>query len=588
MTSLLIDVRRKALRDGLTPPPRLRLSTWIEANIYLPEGTSAQAGRLRLWPWQREIADCISDPRIERVSMLKASRLGFTTLTVGAIGAFIANEPASILCLLPTESDCRDFAVTDLEGTFDASPILHDALSPDRAGGERDTLTSRKFPGGNLKLVASRSPRNLRRHAARVLIVDEADACEPTIEGDPIRLAERRTLTFPNRKLIIGSTPVFSETSAIMRAYEASDQRVFEIPCASCGAFNEVLWSHIVWDEGQPETAHYKCPHCESRISERSKPQMVAAGRWRATRPEVRSHAGFRLNSLVSLLVNASWAKLAAEFLSSRDDPASLQVFTNTVLAQPWSTPSIVDHSQLANRVEDFDLEHMSSDVLYLTMGVDVQDDRLECTIVGWARNSTAYVLSHSQIWGSFEDDATWDDLDDLIRAKWKHPLAGVRIGVDAAVIDCSDGDHFDRTINFCLPRRNRRVFAGKNLAGTRSAFAMTKNKSAINKYVLVGVDGIKTVLFDRMQRGIGLRFSKSLDINYFEQLASERRVVRYVRGQPVRRFERIGRVRNESLDCLVYAFAARQSIIVPFERREAELRNVELPKRSFVHLLAR
>lgn len=100
---------------GFVPPPRLQLSAWIEANIHLPEGLSAVPGLMKLWPWQREIADAISDPLIERVTLLKASRIGFTALTVGAIGAHVVNEPASILVLLPTEADCRDFIVSDVE-----------------------------------------------------------------------------------------------------------------------------------------------------------------------------------------------------------------------------------------------------------------------------------------------------------------------------------------------------------------------------------------------------------------------------------------------------------------------------------------
>jgi phage terminase large subunit GpA len=58
-------------------------------------------------------------------------------------------------------------------------------------------LLSRRFAAGSLKAVAARAPRNFRRHTARVLFVDEADACEPDQEGNPIRLAERRTLSFP-------------------------------------------------------------------------------------------------------------------------------------------------------------------------------------------------------------------------------------------------------------------------------------------------------------------------------------------------------------------------------------------------------
>jgi hypothetical protein len=41
--------RARALA-ALIPPPRLRLSDWIETNIRLPEGVSALPGAVRLWP----------------------------------------------------------------------------------------------------------------------------------------------------------------------------------------------------------------------------------------------------------------------------------------------------------------------------------------------------------------------------------------------------------------------------------------------------------------------------------------------------------------------------------------------------------
>jgi Phage terminase large subunit (GpA) len=71
------DVRARALRS-LIPPPRLRLAAWIKREIVLPEGVSALPGHVRLWPYQREIADAISDPLIERVTLVKGVRLGFT------------------------------------------------------------------------------------------------------------------------------------------------------------------------------------------------------------------------------------------------------------------------------------------------------------------------------------------------------------------------------------------------------------------------------------------------------------------------------------------------------------------------------
>jgi Phage terminase large subunit (GpA) len=62
-----------------------------------------------------------------------------------------------------------------------------------------------------------------------------------------------------------------------------------------------------------------------------------------------------------------------------------------------------------------------------------------------------------------------------------------------------------------------------------------------------------------RLSRGRSIRFSDSLEPVWFERLCSERKVLRYVRGLPVRRFERKPGAKAEALDCLVYAFTARQ-----------------------------
>ena len=172
----IAEIRARALRS-LLPPPRLRLSEWIEANIRLPEGVSALPGRVRLWPYQREIADAISDAEVERVTLVKPVRVGFTTLLTGAIGSFVANEPAPILALLPTESDARDYIVSDIEPIFSATPALRGLVGDDADESGRNTLLHRRFPGGSLKIVAAKAPRNLRRHTVRILLVDEADAC---------------------------------------------------------------------------------------------------------------------------------------------------------------------------------------------------------------------------------------------------------------------------------------------------------------------------------------------------------------------------------------------------------------------------
>lgn len=573
MQTATLEVRRRALR-ALIPPPKLSLPDWIEEHLRLPEGVSALPGRVTLWPYQREIAAAISDSEIERVTVVKSVRIGYTTLLTAALASYVANEPSPILMLLPTEADCRDFTVSDLEPTFEATPVLRGLLSADADESGRNTLLSRRFAGGSLKIVAAKAPRNLRRHTARILMIDECDAMESTAEGNPLTLAERRTLSFANRKIVLGSTPVLEETSHVLRSYALSDMRVFEVPCPSCGSFTELQWGMIEWQPDEPHTAAFRCPSCSDLVQERHKPAIVAKGRWRATAAHVRGHAGFRVNALVSNLANASWGKLAAEFLSAKLDPAQLQTFVNTLLAQGWrEAAEELDESALAARAEDFGLSAIPPEVLIVTAGCDIQGDRIETTFLGFSRDETL-VLGHAVIWGSPLEDHTWAELDDLLRTTWPHPKGGT-LRLDSAIVDSGDGGTVDKVYGFCKPRFGRRIMAGKGHGGNRPAIAKSQAKGV--PLFIIGVDGLKAQLLNRLASGRTIRFSNTLEPSWYEQLTSERRVVRYTRGQPMRRFERKPGMRAEALDCVIYALAARQLLTLNLDRREAELSTTKM-----------
>jgi phage terminase large subunit GpA-like protein len=463
-----VEQARRAVLEELRPPRRLPLSEWIEANVRLPEGVSAVPGPVRLWQFQRGIADAMGSPELERVTVVKSVRVGLTSLMTGALANYVSNEPSPIMLLLPTEADARDYVVSDLEPIFDASPSLRGLLSDEADESGRNTLTSRRFAGGSLKVIAAKAPRNLRRHNIRVMIADEIDAMEPGAEGNPLTLAERRTLSFANRRIIAGSTPTIEETSNVLRLYGASDQRVFEVPCPACGTFSEIMWQHIEWEPDRPETAAYRCPHCRDLIEERHKPAMVAQGRWRITRPEVTGHAGFRINALVSGLANAAWRRLATEFLAAKDDPATLQVFVNTILGQGWrEAAEEVSETELQTRAEPFGLDAIPPEVIAVTAGVDIQDDRAEVSLIGWTKTGEMLVLAHLIVWGSPDDHGTWAELDALLRSRWQHPHGG-SLRIDAAIIDSGDGDWTQAVYNFAFPRLARRILAGKGMAGAR------------------------------------------------------------------------------------------------------------------------
>ncbi|MGC2782765.1 MAG: terminase gpA endonuclease subunit, partial [Roseiarcus sp.] len=364
------------LMEHWAPPPPLKLDQWADENIVLPEAQNARPGHYRTWPYLREPLDSIGAKTPEYVSIIKPSRVGFTKGLMIAVAAMAAADPCSIGLLVPVDEDARDYVVDELEPLFVSTPILRGLIIPGRLTG-RNTLTRKSFrTGASLKILSARAPRRLRRHDFRVLYCDEIDAMEITVEGDPLAIAEKRTFAHADRKIVRGSTPTEEDISLIQRAYGESDQRIFEICCPHCAEWFELLWEMIQWPEGEPEKASCFCPRCGAEIGEKLKPDLVELGRWRPMRPEIVNHRGYRLNALISLLPNAAWGKLAAEWLKAkRGGPAEQQVFVNLILGKPWKTSlNRLSAEALAGRVEPIGLERIPPEILLITAGADVQD----------------------------------------------------------------------------------------------------------------------------------------------------------------------------------------------------------------------
>ena len=142
----------------MRPPPRLRFSAWIEQHLLLPDGVSALPGPVRLWPYQRAIAGAIGDPAIECVTVVNPVRAGFTTLLTGAIASYVANDPAPMFSLLPVEADLPGRRRVGAGADFAASPAVRGLLAADTDEAARNTLASRRFPGGSLNIWRARPP----------------------------------------------------------------------------------------------------------------------------------------------------------------------------------------------------------------------------------------------------------------------------------------------------------------------------------------------------------------------------------------------------------------------------------------------
>jgi phage terminase large subunit GpA-like protein len=244
--------------------------------------------------------------------------------------------------------------------------------------------------------------------------------------------------------------------SRIEKAYEQSDQRVYHVPCPECSQKQQLLWKNVVWDEGKPETASLVCEHCGSVIDESKKQWMLMNGEWQKTKES--NKAGFHISELYSPFRTIK--EVVADFLEAKKTPQMLQTFTNTTLGETWEAEGeelLPDH--LLERCENYNHEALPSDILFLTAGVDVQKDRLEAQVIGYADEYECWVVEYKIFWGNTSTMEVWTELDQFLMSTYSVE-DGRRLNIACSCID--SGYNSDIVYQFTKPRQGRRVFAVK------------------------------------------------------------------------------------------------------------------------------
>jgi phage terminase large subunit GpA-like protein len=277
-----------------------------------------------------------------------------------------------------------------------------------------------------------------------------------------------------------------------------------------------------------------------------------------------------------------------------------LKTWVNTFLGETWEEQGDqVDGHDLMDRREDFG-DELPDDVLLLTAGVDVQDDRLEIEIVGWGRGEESWSIDYRTIYGDPSTAGLWIDLDDYLQTKYVHPVRGEMV-IRSACID-SGGHYTQQVYNYARTRAGRRVFAIKGVGGEGKPIVGRPTKNNIGKINLfpVGTDTAKEVVYSRLKiREFGegyCHFPIDRGEEYFRMLTAEKKVTKFYKGRPKREWVKV-QARNEALDCRVYATAAlailnlnleavyRQAQNAVLSGENTTPRRAALPRRnSFVH----
>jgi phage terminase large subunit GpA-like protein len=584
-----IDLFQKILK-AVAPPPSLTISEWADRYRKLSSETSAEPGQWRTdrAPYQRGIMDAVSDPDVEKIVVMSSSQVGKSEIILNVIGYFIDNDPCPMLLIQPTIETAQDFSKRRIAPMIRDTEVIRDKVADSKTRDTNNTILMKVFPGGFLAIGGANSPAGLASRPIRILLADEIDRYPDSAgsEGDPLALAEKRTITFWNKKKIYVSTPTIKGISRIEDEYEQGTQEKWCLKCPNCGKYQFINLYGIKFEYEKDEKGNYKvwdvnfqCPDCLEKFNELT--WKGRPGKWIADNPNVKGARSFHLNSFVSPWV--SWEEIIKEWLRVKKDPEQYKVFKNTVLGQTWEEKGEIESEDfLLERREEYPAD-LSGGVLLLTAGVDVQDDRLEYEVVGWGKGQESWGIEYGFIMGRPDDPTTWQLLSDKLDQVY-YFKNGLGLKVACTCVD-SGGHYTSEVYRFCKANEHRRIFAvkGKGGPGIPLIHKIYRSKKENAAVFILGVDSGKSTIMSRLkikQPGDGychfpLQEERGYDRQYFKGLISEKLVRRKRNGQIRLVWEKINESqRNEPLDIRNYALAALNILNPNFESLEKRLKS--------------
>lgn len=559
-------------------PPKMHVSDWADANRRLSPESSAEAGRWRTSraEYQREMMNAINDPKVKKVVYHTSSQVGKSECLNNILGYYMDYDPAPIMFIMPTDAVVASYSKDRIAPMIRDTPILREKVVEPKSRESGNTINYKKFPGGYLVLIGANTPSQLASRPIRIILADEVDRFPKSagVEGDPLSLAEVRQTTFWNKKTVVASTPTIKGDSKIDDEYEMSSQEVLNVACPHCGAYQPLVWAQIKFkhlkdqENGKNgnkfEMLGYVCKECgvvDNEIAWKKQPT-----KWVAGNPDVKDIRGFHLNALASRWT--PWEEIVDEFLTAKKQGREkLKVWVNTKLGESWEEDSEVDFNDLLSKRRQYYNCLIPNDVVALTCGVDVQDNRLEYEIVGWSVGKQSWGIKYGVILGDPAHKETWGGLSKVLFANYTR-ADGQPIHIMSTCVD-SGGHKTEQVYDYCRENFLRNVYAIKGIGGSGVPFVKipkTMNDAGVFLFN-IGVDVGKDTLFSRLKTQyeteagfchFPIESDRGYDEDYFKGLTSEHKITKHHKGQAIIRWEkRSDRARNEPLDIRNYATAA-------------------------------
>ena len=573
MENVLKEKLKSSRRKILKPKSKLNLVEWADKYRFLSAESSSEPGRFKTSRVEaaRGPMLAVTNPQIVKITIQASTQLLKTEIINNIVAYHIHQDPCPMIVMQPTISLAETWSEDRLTPMIRDTPVLREQVVEKKSRDSGNTKDKKSFPGGYVAMIGANSPTELASRPVRLVLCDEVDKYPRSAgkEGDPIKLISERSATFWNSKIVHVCSPTNEGDSRISEEYLLSDQRIFETPCCHCNHVHEMQWTSVSWEDGKPETALYYCPECGESVSEAQRIQSIQKGVWRATVPKIKDHAGFKVSKMASPW--ETMPQLAKKYEEAKDDPLKMKTFINTQLAETYKeTGDAPEWQRLYRNRENYEIGVVPSAVVLLTMGVDVQKDRIELEVVGWCRDRISFSVDYQVLEGDTDKEEVWDKLEDAFN--YFYPTAGGgELPLKAMAIDT--GYRTSEVYKFCRRFSPSRVFPVKGSdalatpVGSVTAVDVKKKDGKREKRGLklwsVGVSFLKSELYSLLGKEPPLEAEDDYPKGYCHFPEYDQEFFKMMTAEELReekdKYGRLRKVwckireRNESLDCRVY-----------------------------------
>jgi len=583
------EIYNDAFSKGFKPDPRVDFVDWANEKMQLTSESSVEPGKYRTsrTPWVEEILRELSpQSATQEVVVIKPTQMAFTTIANIVLFATADLYPGPCLMAMPTDAMAIKHSKKKIAASLKMIPCLKNKVREAKSRDSGNTILLKEFPGGSWTFTGSNSPTSARSDSVKIVILDDLDGFVQDMGGEgDYTLFQNRADAFGTRKKIYkNSTPTNTETSHITKEFKSSSQGHYSVACPRCGKYQYLIFGGKESDFGlkfkhndsnEVTEVYYVCQHCGGRIEEYQKTDLFKTAKYIHKHPD-RKKRGFKINSLYSPLGWVSWAQVAEEFLAAGKNQRKLKRWTNTRMAEPFEEKGArPDWQLLKSRCEPYQPLTVPEGGLFLTAGVDTQDNRLALVVKAWGLGEESFVVYYTELFGDPGQAAVWDQLDTMLSMPYKHAL-GPELYISSTAID-TGGHHTHDVYNY-VRRKGNRVIAikgastpGKPVLGRPTLqdvnFRGTVIKSGIQLWP-VGTDIAKGIIYNRLNLTLDgdgstppgyVHFYIGLNDDYFSQLTAEKLITQYDKnGYPQKKWVVVTEdKRNEAIDCEVYAYAA-------------------------------